>query len=175
MSAQSFPRLGPRLASSELHLTGDFLCRAVLVLVFVTITHQLRWEWLRFLTSEAILRMSPWFGIAIERVSFDTILARGTFFRFVVACTFVDVFMGSVPLLWNLSRSLLRNLCWLVGVAAILFSFNLVRLEIGQILYARGVSWTFADEVLGGFAYFSVWIVIWRLRSWHLFGSKRTD
>jgi hypothetical protein len=149
-------------------LSGEFLCRAALVAVFATMAHQFRWEWLRFLTSEAILRISSFLGMAAARESFDTIRVPGQFVQFVIACTFVDVYMGSIPLLWDLKKTLLNNVSRLIAVAIILFGSNLVRLEITQILFAHRVSWTVADGLVGGFAYFAVWLFIWRQRSWEL-------
>ncbi len=105
------------------------------------------------------------------RVSFDTILVGGQATQFVIACTFVDVFMGSIPLLWNLKNSVFRNILLLLATATLLFGFNVVRLELAQVLHYRGVTWTVADEVLGGVAYFAVWLAIWRLRSWELWAS----
>jgi hypothetical protein len=74
--------------------------------------------------------------------------------------------MGSIPLLWDLKKSMRRNILRLIATAAVLFGFNVARLEAAQVLYYRGVSWSVADEVLGGLAYFAVWLAIWRLRSW---------
>lgn len=147
----------------------EFLCRAGLVAIFVVLAHLFRWEWLRFLTSEAILRISAALRMVTERVSPDTIRIDTGIFQFVTACTFVDVFMGSISLIWDLRKSLPRNLWRLAIAAAALFCFNVVRLEIGQILYSRGVPWTVADDIVGGLAYFAVWLVIWRLRTWQIF------
>lgn len=139
--------------------------------VFAATAHQVPWEWLRFLTSECVLHISASLGMATSRVSFDTILVGGQAFQFVIACTFVDVFMGSIPLLWDLKKSVPRNILWLIATATVLFGFNVVRLEVAQALYYRGVSWTVADELLGGLAYFAVWLAIWRLRSWKVWTS----
>ena len=94
---------------------------------------------------------------------------QGQLFRVEIACTFVDVFMGSIPLLWDVGKSVLRNALRLLAVAVIFFALNVVRLEIAQVLYSRGVSWTLADGVLGGFAYFAVWLFLWRQRTWRIF------
>jgi uncharacterized membrane protein YccC len=83
--------------------------------------------------------------------------------------------MGSVPLLWDLKKSVFRNVLWLMVTAAVLFGFNVARLEVAQILYYRGVSWTVADQVLGGLAYFAVWLAIWYLRSWKVRKSPLTE
>jgi hypothetical protein len=86
------------------------LCRASLVAVFVAAAYQIPWDWLRFLTSECVLRISALLGMATARVSFDTILAGNQAFQFVIACTLVDVFMGSIPLAWDLKKSVPRNI-----------------------------------------------------------------
>jgi exosortase/archaeosortase len=145
--------------------TGGFICRALLVVGFVYAAHQLNWIWLRFFTSQAILHLSSLLGMTTRRISFDTIRVQGAPFQFVVACTFVDVFAGSIPLLWDLGKSVPRNIFWLLAAAAILFCFNVLRLELAQILYVHGVSWTLADGVVGGFAYFSVALAILRFRN----------
>ena len=149
-------------------LTREFLCRAALVAVFAAFAHLFQWTWLRFVTSEAILRISLFLGMTAERVSSDTINFHGQLVEFVTACTFVDVYYGSIPLLWNLKKTFLRNVSWLVVVAAIFFALNVVRLEIGQILFAHGLSWMLADNLPGGVAYFAAWLLIWRQRTWEL-------
>ena len=156
----------PRLIGQP--FTREFLARACLVAVFVVFSHELRWEWLRFLTSESVFRLSALLGMETARLSFDTIRVQEAQVRFDVGCTFVDVFLGSLPLLWELRRSVLRNFSRLVVAGTILFTFNVLRLEIAQVLYAHGVSWEVADGVLGGISYFLVWVVIWRLRTWHI-------
>lgn len=153
----------PRLRPSR-----EFLLRASLVALFVLLTYCFPWHWLRFVTSAAVLRISGSLGMATARVSFDIIRIHGQLFRVVIACTFVDVFMGAIPLLWDVGKSLARNASRLLAVAVIFFSLNLVRLEITQLLYFRGASWTLADQVLGGFAYFAVWLFLWRQRTWRV-------
>src|SRR5437899_3710297 len=113
-------------------LNREFLLRASFVALFVLLTYQFPWRWLRFVTSAAVLRISSSLGMATARVSFDTIRIQGQLFRVVIACTFVDVFMGSIPLLWDVRKSLLRNASRLLAVAVIFFGLNLVRLEIAQ-------------------------------------------
>jgi hypothetical protein len=108
-------------------------------------------------------------------VSSDTISGTGTLFHFVTACTFVDVFAGSIPLLWNYRKSIASNFARLMLAATAMFCFNLARLEVGQILYAHGAPWTLADDVLGGVTYFAVWLAIWRLRSWQIWRHPTSD
>ena len=145
-----------------------FLCRALLVAVVVTLTHQFAWGGLRYVTSETVLRLSESAGLTGERLSGDTIRIQGNLFQFVISCTFVDVVIGMIPLVWAFNKSVAKNLMAIIPLAIGLFTFNVVRLEIGQLLYARGVPWLLADEVLGGIAYFAVWILIvsWFSKYW---------
>lgn len=153
------------------------MCRVLLTTILVILTHQFEWVWLRFLTSEAVLRGSALVGMATERFSFDTVGVQGEAFRFVVSCTFVDVFIGTVPLIWNLKRSILSNGCILVVTAIILFSFNILRLVTGHLLHAHGAPWIVADDLLGGMAYFFVALVIawWSGLSAKLVQGVRTN
>jgi len=158
----------------ELRFTRDFLIRTCLVAVFVVIAHEFSWEWLRFLTSEAVSHLSAVLGMDTARISFDTIRVQGTEVKFVVSCTFVDVFFGSLPLLWDPGRSLPRNGFRILVAGVTLLVFNILRLEVAQLAYALGASWEVADGVLGGIAYFLVWVAIWRLRAWHVFVCSAT-
>ena len=167
----SLPLLHPRLDLTAIRvprLSRESLVRASVVAVFVLLTYQFPWRWLRFVTSVAVLRISASLGMATARVSFDTIRIHGEFFRVEIGCTFADVFVGSIPLLWDVRKSLLRNASRLLAVAVVFFGLNVVRLEIAQVLYARGVPWALADGVLGGVAYFAVWLFLWRQRTWPL-------
>ncbi|PYT72656.1 MAG: hypothetical protein DMG39_09050 [Acidobacteria bacterium] len=167
MNANPFPRVTARPSAIPLpRVSREFLPRAALAALFLMVTYQFDWEWLRFLTSESALRVSALLGRATARVSLDTINVQGQLFQIGIACTFVDVFLGSIPLLWDLKKTLRQNASWLLAVAMIFFVFNIFRLEIAQGLYFRGVPWIVADEVLGGFSYFAVWLFLWHQRTW---------
>lgn len=151
-------------------LSPVFLHRILLVAVAVVFAHTLEWQWLRFLTSEAVLRLSMVMGLSAVHFSFDTLRMNGELFRFVVSCTFVDVFLGSIPLLWNFQKSVFRNSMRIVAAGVIFSAFNVVRLEIGQLLYLRyGVPYIVAHDILSGFAYFAIWLVLWHQRTWQVF------
>jgi hypothetical protein len=145
-------------------LGRGFLFRVLLVVVLVTVTHRFEWRELRFLTSEAVLRLSPALGIPTYRISFDTLRLQGHLFQFVISCTLVDVFIGAIPLIWSVKKSILANASRLGEAALYLFVFNILRLELGHLLYAHGTPWILAHEILGGGAYFAIWLVIWH---WH--------
>lgn len=149
----------------------EFVCRAAFVGLLVIAVHQLRFQLLRFLTSEAVLRISSALGITTQRISFDTIRVHSQLVSFVVSCTFIDVVVGTIALLWDYKKPRFKEAFRMALFVLILLAFNLTRLEVAQILYSLGVPWILADEVLGGIAYFAVWIFIWRHRTWDLTSS----
>jgi len=155
------------MLAKPLRENGQLVVRFAMVAALAVMCHQLSWTQLRFLTSECILRASAWLGMEATRVSFDTIRIKGELFQVLTSCTFIDVILPSVPLLWSFQVSVLNNVVVVMITAISLFLFNLSRLEVGHLLYASGGSWVLADGVLGGFSYFLVWIVLWERRgSW---------
>lgn len=142
------------------------LYRVGLVILFAVTAHQVTWHWLRFVTSELVLRFSGFLNIRATRLSFDVIELQGEQFRYLTSCTFVDVFIASIPLIWNVKASLIRNVAWVAVAGMALFNFNAIRLEIAVLLYCHRIPWTIADGLLGGCSYFVVWLGIWYTRSW---------
>jgi hypothetical protein len=84
----------------------------------------------------------------------------------VIACTFADVWCAAIPLVWDLRRALSRNLLTVFLLALALVLFNVVRLSASDVLFARGLPWWLAHDVLGGVAYFIVWTWVWEHRGW---------
>jgi hypothetical protein len=139
-----------------------FVVRLSLVPVFVLLCYQWGWEFLRFLTSEAVRLLDGWMGLSLVRISFDTIHWHGDSFQFQVSCTFADAFCGAIPLLWDSKSSNSRNLLKLGVIFACLFPLNVVRLSSGFLLHARGIPWWLAHETISGFTYFI--FLVWLLR-----------
>jgi exosortase/archaeosortase len=152
-------------------LTTGLIIRIGLCAALVFLCHQFEWRLLRLLTAECILRMSNWLGIAMSRMSFDIIGWAGTQFQFVVACTQIDVFCGAVPLIWNLKIPVWRNLAKLATFFCCLFLFNVMRLELGFVLFAHGLSWFWGHEFVGGVALFVIFL--WVLGQLRLVSSMR--
>lgn len=141
------------------------LVRFALAAIAVAISYCFRWAFLRYWTSEANLRIDLLFGIHLLRVSVDSVMWKGVLYRYENACTFIDVFFGSIPLLWQLHQSIVRNLGFLALVALGMFCFNVFRLSVSDSLFSAGLSWDLAHNVVSGISYFAVWVWIWhRLR-----------
>ena len=135
------------------------LCLAGLA---VAISCCFQWNSLRFLTSELNLKLDALAGVHWQRVTFDTLMWHGTLYRYENACTFIDVFFGAIPLLWRTQRNIGWNLGMVITFAGGLLLFNVVRLSISDVLFAAGISWDVAHNLISGISYFAVWMVIWR-------------
>ena len=169
------PERGPAVpAGPGLRFTADLLWRAGLAAALVVLTYQGDWNALKAVTTEAVLRVSALLGLDEARISFDTVRIGHTPVRFVISCTFADVYAGAIPLLWNRSRSVAFNAAAMLAAGAALFVFNVLRLVAGHALFLRGWPWVVTDGVLGGVAYFCVWLVVWHRRSWRILGRARS-
>lgn len=136
--------------------------RVIYAIALALTTHLFRWEWLRFATSE-IIRSVTWLGLGVSRLTPDVILVNGVPFQFTTSCTYIDVVLGAVPLLWIGTRSAARNLLTIAAVAGGIFVFNVMREGVSQILFAHGAPWVVADDFLGGISYLVIWLCLARL------------
>jgi hypothetical protein len=142
----------------------EIALRFALVAIGVLICYQFEWHWLRYLTSELNLRLDALAGVHLQRVSHDTVMWGGRTYHYVNSCTFADVICGAVPLLWNLRKTITQNLARIVMVGVVLIAFNVFRLSVSDVLYAQGLSWNLAHNVISGVSYFLVWTYLWRNR-----------
>lgn len=136
------------------------LVRLGLAVTLGFLSHLVDWGWLCFATSEAILWISASLGLTAHRLTFDTIAVQGRYFQFGTSCTFIDVVVGSVPLIWRGTSTLSRNLLLVATTSGALLLVNIIRLQIAQILCALGAPWVVADSIFGGFSYFAVWLAL---------------
>jgi len=139
--------------------------RIALVPVFVALCYLLQWWWLRMATTTALLDLSGWLGVPMRRLGPDVVTLDGLAIQFIIPCTMVDAFFGAIPLLWRRSAGWL-NLPRLAVVFGGIFALNLIRLEVGFVALHRGVPWWLAHEVVAGFAYFAVFLLIAKSKAW---------
>jgi hypothetical protein len=164
LATQNAPSLRTQNPSSL--LSSEMMVRFALVPLAVAICYCFEWRQLRFLTSEANLRLDLLAGISLQRLSYDTVTWRGVLYRYENACTFVDVWFGSLPLLWRWGGGLIKNVLFFAGMALALFAFNVFRLSVSDGLFAAGLPWNVAHNVISGLAYFLVWVWVWRHRAY---------
>lgn len=158
---QSLPIEGTKKTTAR-----EVLLRLASVALCAATAHSCNWHYLTYGMSESVLRLSASVGIACQRVTNDTIVVRGEYFSIVTACTFADVYLGAVPLLWEMRKSIQANILRVFAFGLILFPLNVCRLEVAQLLHIVGVPWLLADEVLGGAAYFIVLRYLLKLHEW---------
>jgi hypothetical protein len=147
-----------------LRLTPDLLIRMGLVALLVIVCYKFDWRLLRSLTCECILRLSVWLGLGMRRISFDAVQWSDMQFQFSLSCTQVDVFCGSLPLLWNLAAPIWKNVVKSAAFFVCLFAFNIVRLEVGYVLYALGIPWIVAHDFIAGVGLFLIFLWLMRQR-----------
>ena len=140
--------------------------RVCLVPLFVVLCYQFEWTAWRSLTCEAFLKLASWIGIPAVRVSPWAFTSNGHAYLFVISCTALDAFFGSVPLLWRARKSVLANSLFLAGYFVVLSIVNLLRLQAGFLLYAGGIPWSLAHEGMSGVFYFGLLLWILRQRGW---------
>jgi hypothetical protein len=155
----------------ERQFAREMAIRCVVAAVAVMVCYCFRWEWLRSLTADANLRLDALAGVHLQRLSFDTVAWQGQTYRYVIACTFADVWCGSLAFLWRMDDKVARNLAVIAGWSVALFAFNVFRLSVSDVLFALGLSWNLAHNVVSGIAYFAVWQVLW----WRLNRRRRTS
>ena len=143
----------------------EMASRCLLAVLAVALCYCLQWEWLRRFTADANVWLDSLAGVQLQRLSFDTVAWHGQFYRYVVACTFADVWCGSLAFLWRIDETFSRNAAVIVVWSVLLFAFNIFRLSLSDVLFAQGLSWNLAHNVVSGISYFAVWQVLWwRLR-----------
>lgn len=157
----------------------EFVVRAVLAALAVVVCYQFSWGPLRFVVSELNLRLDALAGVSLQRVSADTVMWHGQLYRYVIACTFADVWCGAIPLIWKWGgppKPVLlvwgNNLARILAFGVVLIAFDAFRLSVSDVLFAAGVPWDLAHGIVGGLAYFAVWIWIWNHRTWRAFTSE---
>ena len=155
--------------------TLELVVRVLLAALAVVICYQLRWDLLRFITLELNLRLDALAGVTLQRVSPDTVLWNGTTYRYVIACCFADVWCGAIPLIWDLRRTIRSNIARIVVFGIVLVAFNVFRLSVSDVLFANGIPWDFAHGIIGGLAYFAVFVWIWNRKSWRAFVATPND
>jgi hypothetical protein len=139
-----------------------FFWRVSIAAAAVLLSLQFEWHTLRFLTSEAVLRITEAFRLPIRRIAFDQLAFRDTIIQFTVACTWISGLFGILPLLrihCPRSASLRRGAIFVVGF----FLLNLFRIELIVLFYRPGMSWSLEHGWITGVAEFLVYLWVLRL------------
>jgi exosortase/archaeosortase family protein len=159
---------GGRTKGSFYSLWGgrsETLLRFGLVPLFVVLCFAFPWHfWRAAITAAVIAGLHDPLNPAVP-LDFDTFNYGSVTFQIGTSCVALDVFFGSIPLLWQRQRPLGRNLVFFALYFLVLSIINLVRLILTFRLNATGVSWFLAHDVISGFFYFGIWVWIIDCRS----------
>jgi exosortase/archaeosortase family protein len=143
-----------------------------LVPLFVVLCYQFEWRALRSVVCSAFLAILHAAAVPALQISPDGLIWRGQVYQFVVACTAVDAYCGSVPLLWMVEKSVPRNLVFFSVYFVVLSVVNVIRIAAGFLAFVGGVSWWLSHEVVAGVFYFFLFLWIARRRGWSLAAAK---
>jgi hypothetical protein len=160
--------IGSRPAPLGVWRVHSELLRACLVPLFVVLCYRFDWAAWRTFTCDAFLVVAHWIGIPAARLGPVSFALDGHVYGFVIACTALDAFFGSIPLLWRSDKSILTNLLFFAACFGVLSTANLARLEAGFVLFLRGVPWSLAHEAMAGVFYFALFLWIARRRGWSI-------
>jgi hypothetical protein len=136
-----------------------FFWRVSLAVAAVLVSLHFEWHTLRFLTSEAVLRMSTALRLPIRRVAFDQLALRDTVIQFTVACTWISGIFGILPLLrmrGPRKANLRRGAIFVAGF----FLLNLFRIELVILFYRPGASWSLEHGWITGLSEFLVYLCV---------------
>jgi len=137
-----------------------------LILPFVAACYQFGWHAWRSANCTSYLVISHALGIPALRLTYDTFATQGHLYRFAIACTGIDAFFGSIPLVWERGKSILANVLFLATYFLLLFAANMVRLAFGMLIFVHGVPWWLSHEAISGVCYFVLFLWIARRRGW---------
>jgi hypothetical protein len=143
-------------------VTTELVFRFTLAALAVAICYCFDWRFLRTLTLDLNLWLDSLFGVHLQQISSDTVMYNGALYRYVIACTMADVWCGAIPLIWNLRSRVGQNLRFIGVFTVALFAFNIIRLSLSDVLFAYGLSWNLAHNVVSGVAYYLIWIFVWK-------------
>jgi hypothetical protein len=107
----------------------------------------LEWIWLRSLHVAFLQTILPALGCSVE-ASGDLLTVQGHAFKIDADCTYIDLVLCSLPLLWRVHRRRSANLAVLAGFAAGVAVVNLARVLFGVYALANGVSMFWAHDLV---------------------------
>lgn len=164
---ESLPILNPGIpiAGSSCFPKADWV-RIALIGPFVLLCYAFDWNALRSFNCTVYLAISHTLGIPALRVSPYAFLTLGHIYFFATACTAIEAFFGSIPLLWEFRKSVAANLSFFAIYAFLLFGANILRLAFGMLMFVRGVPWRLSHEAMAGCFYFAMFIWIAHRRGW---------
>jgi hypothetical protein len=157
---------GEKSGATAFPVRGSDLLRLCLAPLFVLLCYQFEWSAWRASVCDLFVQLAAWTGIPAERVSPHSFTTGGRVYAFEIACTALDAFCGSIPLLWSVRRPWIRNLAFFAAYFAVLNAANLLRLDIGLAFYLHGVPWWLAHEAAAGVCYFVLFLWIANRRGW---------
>jgi len=142
--------------------------RFALIIPLFYLAHAFSWPLLRAWITTAIIEGDALLGTHLVQLSPTSFSVGVHYFQVVTSCTSIDALLGSLPLLFDRRKPLLRFLRFFLLYALVAEGLNLLRLILGFFAYDHGISWRFAHEIPGGVFLFMWFLWLLRYRGWVL-------
>ncbi|MBI4325240.1 MAG: hypothetical protein HY674_08255 [Chloroflexi bacterium] len=141
------------------------LAEGVAILAF----YGLEWAWLRQMHVLWLQTTLQALGYHVETAG-TLLTVEGQRFQIDPDCTYVDLILCALPLLWRVRRRLFANLAALAGFAGAVVVVNLARVLSGVYALAQGVSLFWAHDVVD----YVLWYPTLGVVAWSWAQSLRT-
>lgn len=106
-----------------------------------------QWEWLRTANVACLHAILQGLGCHVQSIG-HAMTVEGRAFVADRDCTYVDLILCSLPLLWRVRRSLADNAAVLASFAAVVVVVNLARATLAIYVTARGGSWFWSHDMV---------------------------
>ncbi len=130
-----------------------FWIRATLGLLARLVVIQWQWWILRSAMTDAVAWSLTTFGFEPRRLDPTSLGIEHYTVSVSLMCTHIEVFALIIPLLWDRSRIVVRNLAGLTGLGALIFVLGVLRIDLAVILHTWGLPWGWAHDVPLGVCY----------------------
>jgi exosortase/archaeosortase family protein len=116
----------------------------VVICILVALFYAFQWNFLRhFFTFllQKIFTISGTSTIFSLQNGDSYLFVKENPFNITAACTYIDLVLIIIPLIWRIQRSLIRNLSMIIVVVCLILALNVLRIWGTIYFYLAGVSW----------------------------------
>ena len=149
------------------------LLRLILSAAGVLVGLRLKLHFIQAAHMGILVPLLKYSGVAVKQLGEFTFTVRQLPIVITSACTSIEVFLGLAPLLWRRSWGLLQGLIYLLGAGALFELANILRLYLGLLFFAHGLSWSITHTIPSGVFYAIALYLSLRVGGWIKRDSER--
>ena len=130
-------------------------------------------SWLREIHLNAIVGLLNVAGVEAVKLNQFTFSIHQTPIEITSACTCFEIALAVIPLIYKSSWNRQKALLSLIPAIALFEAINILRLTIGFVLYAHGLSWDSTHAIPSGVFYFLILYLVLTYGGWVRRDSQR--